>query len=93
MVTGAGAGACLVIALSFMSLRTAGPHQAAGLSAMAQCVGYLFASTGPLIFGFLHQSTGGWLPSMLVLQGSAVILAGVAVAAGRPVQMEPDRTG
>lgn len=90
VVAGSGAGACLVIALSFMSLRSAGPHQAAGLSAMAQCVGYLFASTGPVIFGFLHQTTGGWLPSLLVLQASSIILAVIAVAAGRPVHMRPE---
>ena len=37
---------------------------AASLSAFAQSVGYLVATTGPLAVGFLHTATGGWTVMM-----------------------------
>ncbi|HEY4318951.1 MAG TPA: MFS transporter, partial [Herbaspirillum sp.] len=41
---GFGAGAALILGLAFVSLRARDPHQAAALSGMAQCVGYLLAA-------------------------------------------------
>ena len=41
--------------LSFVSLRTHNAQQAAALSGMAQCIGYLLAATGPILAGTLHS--------------------------------------
>ncbi|MGT2480162.1 hypothetical protein ACU4GR_17930 [Methylobacterium oryzae CBMB20] len=41
-------------------LRAADAASAAGLSAMAQGIGYTGACLGPLIFGLAHEVTGGW---------------------------------
>jgi MFS transporter, CP family, cyanate transporter len=72
-VLGLGQGATLGLAIFYTMARAPDPATAASLSAFAQGVGYLLASTGPLTIGFLHDATGGWtLP--------AVVLLGVAVA-------------
>jgi hypothetical protein len=46
-----GGGACLVLALAFLSLRAQDATAAGALSAMAQSIGYLLAAAGPVIFG------------------------------------------
>jgi len=86
---GAGTGAGVVLSLMFMSLRTTTPQQAATLSGMAQCVGYLLAAAGPPIAGALHDRFGGW--SVPLTSGVALSLA-MAVAgglAGRARQLPP----
>jgi CP family cyanate transporter-like MFS transporter len=44
---------------------------------MAQSVGYLIASTGPVGIGVLHDVTGGWTVPMLAL---TVILVPLLIA-------------
>jgi MFS transporter, CP family, cyanate transporter len=89
IVAGAGTGACFVLALSFMALRAQGPGQTAGLSAMAQSVGYLVAAGGPVAFGFLRDASGTWTPSLLMLLATAVVLAAAGLGAGRPAHVAP----
>lgn len=60
LVLGFGLGMALSLMLILMILRTPDAHRASELSGMAQGVGYLLASTGPIIVGALHDSTGGW---------------------------------
>ena len=84
---GAAAGMCIVLSLSFFGLRTVNHAQAASLSGMAQCLGYLIASAGPIGFGLLHDVTGSWAPSLiacLVLDGVLVLL-GLAVGRNRSI--------
>ena len=54
---------------------------------MAQGFGYLIASTGPFLFGLLHDLSGGWtVPFVLFLVVYAVqIVAGVAAGRDRYV--------
>lgn len=59
-VMGAGTGPGLILALSFVGLRTRDPADAATLSLMSQGLGYLFAALGPVVFGFMHEHSGGW---------------------------------
>jgi CP family cyanate transporter-like MFS transporter len=54
--------------------RAPDPVTAASLSAFAQSIGYLLASTGPVALGFLHTVTGAWTVP------AAVLLAVVAVS-------------
>ncbi|MFY4776969.1 Inner membrane transport protein YeaN [Metabacillus sp. RGM 3146] len=60
--------------MMFFGLRTNNGQQAAELSEMAQSIGYLLASIGPTLFGFLHR-TGGWsVPLGLLIAISLLIL-------------------
>ncbi|MFY8328660.1 MFS transporter [Pseudoalteromonas sp. ZZD1] len=57
-------GACFILGLSFVSLRTHNSRQAASLSAMAQCIGYLIAATGPMLAGALHAYFNSWASTL-----------------------------
>ncbi|MCW2756675.1 MAG: transporter [Nocardioidaceae bacterium] len=65
-----GAGSALTVALSLVVLRTTTTRETATLSGMAQSVGYLIASVGPLGAGALAHALG-W----------NAVIAGVAVVA------------
>ncbi|SYZ51410.1 MFS transporter [Xanthomonas arboricola pv. juglandis] len=80
---GLGAGIAMVTSLSLFALRTRDHHQAAALSGMAQCIGYLGAATGPLIVGVLHDLTRGWTLPLLFLVLASVLVTLFATLAGR----------
>jgi CP family cyanate transporter-like MFS transporter len=66
------------MALTVFALRTRTAGQTAALSTMAQAIGYLFASLGPLLFGLLHGLSGSWtLPLVMVL-----VVSGLEIVAG-----------
>ncbi len=72
---GLGQGATLGLAIFYTMARAPDPATAASLSAFAQGVGYLLASSGPLTIGFLHDATGGWtLPAVVLLAVAAAQL-------------------
>jgi len=62
-----GTGISFVMALTFVALRAGGVREAVALSGMAQGVGYFLAACGPVIFGALHDLTGGWIAGMIAL--------------------------
>lgn len=64
-LAGFGSGAVFVMALSFLGLRCAQSANAARLSAMAQCVGYLLASVGPFLMGSFYDLSGSWIPMLI----------------------------
>ncbi|MFD9950629.1 MFS transporter [Nonomuraea sp. NPDC059023] len=83
IVLGLGGGACLVLALAFMSMRAQDATGAGALSAMAQSIGYLLAAVGPVVFGLLHTMSAGWrVPLMLMCVAAAGQMI-VALVAGR----------
>jgi MFS transporter, CP family, cyanate transporter len=60
---GIGTGAGIILGLAFVSLRAVNSLQAATLSGMAQCVGYLLAAVGPTLVGALRMTrsaAGAW---------------------------------
>ena len=61
--------------LYLLNLRTKSQEGTVVLSGMAQGIGYMVAAIGPLMFGILHQMTGGWDAPllMLVIGGFAAI--------------------
>jgi len=66
ILIGLGAGA-FPLALTMIALRSRHAATTAALSAFTQCIGYLIAGAGPLLFGVLHDLSGGWtVPYMLV---------------------------
>jgi MFS transporter, CP family, cyanate transporter len=78
LLLGLGQGSALGLAIFFTMARAPDPRAAASLSAFAQSVGYLVATTGPLAVGFLHTATGGWtLPVSCLL-----VITGLEFAAG-----------
>ncbi len=80
LLLGLGQGAALGLAIFFTMARAPDPGTAASLSSFAQSIGYLLATTGPLVVGFLHSATGGWtVPVLLVL-----VLTAAELAAGWP---------
>lgn len=69
------------LAIAVIALRARTAEETAQLSGMAQGLGYLIAGTGPLLFGVLHDVTGGWtVPWILFLVVYAVQMATGAVA-------------
>jgi CP family cyanate transporter-like MFS transporter len=72
LLLGLGQGATLGLAIFFTMARAPDPATAASLSAFAQGAGYLVASTGPLLLGFLHAVTGSWTIPVLALLAVAV---------------------
>ena len=67
VVLGLGQGASLGLGIYYTMARAPDPGTAASLSAFAQGIGYLIASLGPLVIGFLHTATGGWTVPLIVL--------------------------
>lgn len=80
---GFGAGACIILALMFMGLRTENPRQAAALSGMAQCVGYLLAAFGPPLVGALRDASQGWTLPLTVCLVLSLAMAVLGMLAGR----------
>ncbi|OZI56077.1 MFS transporter [Bordetella genomosp. 4] len=80
---GIGTGAGIILGLAFISLRTTNAQQAAALSGMAQCIGYLLAAAGPMAMGALHDSLGGWDVPLGLCTILAVLAAVIGMRAGR----------
>jgi len=78
LILGVSQGAALALAIFFTMARAPDAVSAASLSSLAQAVGYLVASAGPLEVGLLHTATGGWNLPVAVL----LVLAGLEVVAG-----------
>jgi MFS transporter, CP family, cyanate transporter len=83
LLLGLGQGATLGLGIFYTMARAPDPVTAASLSAFAQGIGYLIASTGPLVIGFLHDVTGGWAAPGLVLLAVCVATVIVGWLAGR----------
>lgn len=80
---GLGSGSVILLAFIFMALRTHSAHQAASLSGMAQCAGYLLAATGPTLAGLLKNATGSWSALLYLSLVMSLIMLVFGVLAGR----------
>ncbi|MDJ0339463.1 MFS transporter [Cryobacterium sp. PH31-O1] len=78
------------LALVLINLRTRTHAGAVALSGFVQSVGYTLGALGPLIFGLLHELSGGWSWPLGFLMASAlaIIIAGAVI--GRPHMLEDD---
>ncbi|MGH3517811.1 MAG: CynX/NimT family MFS transporter [Haloechinothrix sp.] len=72
------------LALTIIALRARTIEDASALSGMAQGFGYLLAALGPFLFGFLHDVTGGWHASFVMLVGVLLAQMFFGALAGRP---------
>ena len=86
---GLGAGA-FPLALTMIALRSRHPGTTAALSGFAQSLGYMMAAAGPLLFGVLHDLSGGWtLPYVLVFAMLGVqLVAGWRISRPRYIEDE-----
>ncbi|SEJ73810.1 MFS transporter [Achromobacter sp. NFACC18-2] len=84
---GLGTGAGIILGLAFVGLRASHAQQAAALSGMAQCVGYLFAATGPALVGGVHDKFGGWGLALGVCAALCAVMAVAGLYAGRAIQI------
>lgn len=80
---GFGQGAAFSLALTLVVLRSPDPRRGAELSAMTQAVGYCIAAVGPFVVGAVHDLTGSWDASLLVMLGFCAPLLPLGAAAGR----------
>ena len=84
---GLSLGGSFGLALLFIVLRTTNTEAATELSGMAQSIGYLLASVGPALFGFLHDLTHAWLVPLSFLVVIVVAKLLVGLGAGRPQEL------
>lgn len=89
VLIGLGAGA-FPLALTMIAMRSRHAATTAALSAFAQSLGYLMAGAGPLLFGVLHDLSGGWtLPYVLVFAMLTVqLIAGWRISRPRHIEDE-----
>ena len=80
-------GACFILGLSFISLRTHDTQQATSLSGMAQCLGYLLAASGPIIAGALHSYSGNWTTTLWLCAFASALCAVFGYLGGRNITM------
>jgi len=87
LVLGFGQGASLSLAIYFTMARAPDPAVAASLSAFAQGAGYLVATVGPLVVGFLHAATGSWtIPIVALLAVTGIqLVVGLQAARARTI--------
>ncbi|MGW9412862.1 MFS transporter [Arthrobacter cupressi] len=86
------------LGMALIVIRSSGPRTAGRLSAMSQGLGFAVASLGPLVAGLLHEWSGAWAPSFLMLAGVALAVAvagylavnGPEVDAGEAVERETE---
>jgi MFS transporter, CP family, cyanate transporter len=83
LILGAGQNAALSLAIFFTMARAPHAAAAASLSSLAQAMGYLLASAGPLEVGLLHSATGSWNAPVAVLFALNAILLVAGLLAAR----------
>ena len=84
LILGAGQNAALGLAIFFTAARAPHAAAAASLSSLAQAVGYLLASAGPLEVGLLHSATGSWTAPVAVLFALSGVMFVAGILAARP---------
>ncbi|QZY92599.1 MFS transporter (plasmid) [Pantoea dispersa] len=83
VLLGLGSGASFILGLTFIGLRTEHAGQAAVLSGMAQCIGYLLAAAGPVVIGKLHEIFHNWYMPLILCVTLALFDAVFGLLAGR----------
>lgn len=80
---GIGTGLAFSIVMMLFVLKTKTAARAAQLSGMAQSFGYLIAATSPPLFGYVHDVSGGWISSLIMLIFVTVAMCIVGLLASR----------
>ncbi len=83
LLLGVAQGSAFTLALTVIGLRSYDSHVAAQLSSMAQGIGYLIASSGPFVAGWLLHATGSLYSLAGLCVGICALAAWFGYAAGR----------
>ncbi|WP_422730930.1 MFS transporter [Microbacterium abyssi] len=83
-------GVLFPLALVLISIRARTPESAVALSSFVQSSGYIFAAIFPLLVGVLHDVTGGWTVSLIVIGAVLVVSIPFGVIAGRRRTVEDE---
>jgi CP family cyanate transporter-like MFS transporter len=85
VMVGMGQSAALGLGLALPLQRGGDAATTASLTAMALCVGYLVAATGPWLLGAVHDASGDWTVPLVVLIAMtlAELIPGVPAARAR----------
>ena len=87
----AGLGPLLFpLSLLLINQRTRTHTGSVALSGFVQGVGYIIAAASPLAFGILHQVSGSWTPSILMLAIVTLAAIPAAIILGRHRYLEDD---
>lgn len=80
-LAGLNCGASLSVTMTYIAQRSATTEIAGAVSGMSQSIGYLLASLGPILFGWLYGLTGDWLLPLFVLLigGTLQLIAALAL--------------
>ncbi|TFC70555.1 MFS transporter [Cryobacterium sp. TMS1-20-1] len=78
------------LALVLINLRTRTHAGAVALSSFVQGIGYTLGALGPLVFGLLHELSGGWTWPMVFLLVTALVVLVAGAVIGRPHMLEDD---
>jgi CP family cyanate transporter-like MFS transporter len=84
---GLGQGSLIALAMTAIVLRSPDARVAAQLSSMAQSVGYMLASAGPLLVGVLRGATGSYNSAAPLFVTLALLGAWSSFGAGRAIQL------
>ncbi|QIB67802.1 MFS transporter [Aminipila butyrica] len=87
IILGIGGGFTFSLSMMFFSLRTDQADEAARLSGMAQSIGYLLAAFGPMLFGYLHDTTSSWTIPLTILIGVAGLCFFAGLGAARDLSV------
>ncbi|WP_206330485.1 MFS transporter [Modestobacter sp. KNN46-3] len=88
-VFGVAQGGGFALALTLIVLRSPSPLVAARLGGVAQCLGYLVASTGPVVLGALHDATTGWTWPLVLLIALLAPMVWAGWGAARDAVLDP----
>jgi CP family cyanate transporter-like MFS transporter len=83
VLLGLGQNALFPLALMLIVLRGGSVSNTAGLSTLAQTVGYVLAAFAPLGVGALHDATGSWTAPVILLTALMFPQALIGTVAGR----------
>jgi CP family cyanate transporter-like MFS transporter len=83
ILIGFGQGASFPLALTMIVLRSGSAQLTSALSTHVQGGGYLLAAAGPFLFGALHDATGSWTASIVLLMVALVPQVVSGIGAGR----------
>jgi MFS transporter, CP family, cyanate transporter len=89
VLLGLGQNAAFPLALMLIVMRGGSVATTAGLSTMAQSVGYGLSSLAPLAVGTLHGMAHSWTPPLILLLALVAPQLLIGLAAGRDRQLSP----
>jgi CP family cyanate transporter-like MFS transporter len=89
LAAGLGLGGFFALSLAFLVLRSPSSQVTASLSSMAQCVGYIIASLGPIALGWLHEITENWFWGAMFFVVLMTITTSFGYSSSRNLTIKP----